>query len=1171
MSTSVSRAGKSKPKTLLALLTTFLVALSGLFVVPAATAAEGPSVSVSVAPRTGGEVTVTGAGFDPAGVGIYLGLAESSFSNFYEASPEDTSWISATSHSLNADGTFSVQMTVPAYEEGIEYAFFTSKAHGQGVGDPSQNTKTLLTYEAAPAVETSIALSSSLAEVEAGDSVTLTANVSPADASGSVQFYNGETPVGEAQGVSGGSASVNTGALVAGMHSFTAAFLPADTDVFVASSSATVSVVATEEEALAEPEKELEASPVTGTDDAGLTWAFKDSWNTYVHSPWTMGKLIVSDGATRGENDVIGFASDSNDLNVATGYGTIKYTGTVRWVSDAHGFDITMSNPWVIIDAEGTRISAEVSEVKAAGNPGTSRIIVATLDDPSSTDAEGVRSWTNQATTLANLTQPKGGWERYAGNEGAPVSFSVAVPQETVWSPSITVYEADGVTPLDENTPVYDGDKIVIKGSGFDPEANIGGGGMPIPNTLPQGSYIVFGNFAEEWQPSVGVDSTQRAVGSQAWVLSKSVLDQVPANFQGAIKAQWAELAEDGTFEATLTVGPPTNRNGTPATLPENGIYGVYSYGAAGVVNADQELGVAVNYQGERPTEWTPAIEVFMADGVTPYTNQEVSEGDKLVVKGTGFDPESNIGTNLNSPIPAGQPQGTFIVFGNFAAEWKPSEGNSSTSRFMHKDARQWAVSDAVFDALENPASIADSRDVLAEDGSFTTTVTLKAPTAEQVLPANGQWGIYTYAGGVGTVNAAQEIGVAINFASEDSDDSDEEEQAAGSLFWGVKESFVNYISSAGKVTVTEPAGRDGNIFGFPLSSTDAWDAETETGSLAYSGEVNFFAHGGVLNITLTNPIIEVLNENEALLKVEYEGALKTIATVDLSVAQRTANEDGSVTWADATVIATSGTTHIFGSNYPAGTELAPATFTAGAVSEEPIEGGETPSEPEEDTETQVVAPPTSEPAEQCVARAVVGGSMTWGFKSSFVNYVNGPIAKGKFTNTGFSASSGALNPENGGIGIANFGGSVNGTGHGGVLNYTVSNPSIQITGPSTGILYATAGGSRVAYANLAFSSLNVGANSVSGNASVTLTAAGSATLGDYADMYGPSTAMDPLSFSVSLGGEVECDSSTDPVLLAATGTPEQGTAAMINIALVLMLIGAGLVSARRRGAFAQR
>src|SRR5690606_3313948 len=39
------RARKSKSKALLAPLTSFLVALSGLFVVPAATAAEGPTVN----------------------------------------------------------------------------------------------------------------------------------------------------------------------------------------------------------------------------------------------------------------------------------------------------------------------------------------------------------------------------------------------------------------------------------------------------------------------------------------------------------------------------------------------------------------------------------------------------------------------------------------------------------------------------------------------------------------------------------------------------------------------------------------------------------------------------------------------------------------------------------------------------------------------------------------------------------------------------------------------------------------------------------------------------------------------------------------------------------------------------------------------------------------------
>ena len=993
MSTSVTRARRSKSKGLLALLTSVLVALSGLFVVPAATAA--PLVTVTEAPREGGQVTVTGAGFDGSegGAGIYVGLGPAGLPGFYTGASSifETVWVAPSNENgvgesgrtgaMNPDGSFSVTFDVPAFEEGTSYALYTSKAHGQGFADPSQNSITEVKYAPVPAASTGLVLAANLTAVDEGDSVTLSATVTPADAVGSVQFFDGDSAVGDLREVSEGKAGYTVADLSAGTHSFSAVFVPADENLFEGSTSNAVAV----EVAPAEEEEETPAAQ---------------------------------------------------------------------------------------------------PKVEVIGN----------------------------------------------------------------------------ITDLDPNAETI----VTVKGSGFLPNAPAtSGANRPPLNGQFAGAYVAFGSYADEWQPSSGAESSTRVGLDVRWAVPAESFDAIGGEARGGII-----LSADGTFETTLTLAPDE------AKALADGNYGIVTYPGGGANYAPFETFTAVTFasgETETPEEWIPAIEIFMADGVTPYTDQEVRDGDELVVKGTGFDPESNIGTNPNSPIPAGQPQGTFIVFGNFAAEWKPSEDVSSTNRVMNKDARQWAVTDAVFDALENPASIADSRDVLAEDGSFTATVTLKAPTEQQVLPANGQWGIYTYAGGVGTVNAAQEIGVKINFAVEDSGDTDEEVQAAGSLYWGVKESFVGYISGAGKITVTEPAGRDGNIFGFPLSSTDAWDAETETGSLAYGGEVNFFAHGGALNITLTNPVIEVLNDNEALLKVEYEGALKTIATVDLSAAQRTANDDGSVTWTGATVIATEGTTDIFGSNYPAGTDLAPVTFTAGAVSEEPIEGGETPSEPEEDTETPVVTPPANESADQCVARAVVGGSMTWGFKASFVNYVNGPIAKGTFTNTGFGASSGALNPENRGIGITNFSGSMNGTGHDGVLDYTVSNPSIQITGPNTGILYATAGGSRVAYANLSFSSLNVSANSVSGNASATLTAAGSATLGDYADMYRAGTAMDPLSFSVTLGGEVPCDDSTDPVALAATGSAEQGAVSMMGIAALLMLAGAGLLGARRRSARVQR
>ncbi|MEK8226201.1 hypothetical protein NKG05_09225 [Oerskovia sp. M15] len=132
------------------------------------------------------------------------------------------------------------------------------------------------------------------------------------------------------------------------------------------------------------------------------------------------------------------------------------------------------------------------------------------------------------------------------------------------------------------------GDEIVVKGSGFDPAANVGGRGAPIPANLPQGTYVVFGSFAETWQPSSGAASSTREVGTQAWALAESVLDQVPPMFQGTIRSQWANIADDGTFTARLTIK-------APAAL-EGGRHGVYTYGAGGVTNAAQELAVPVTF-----------------------------------------------------------------------------------------------------------------------------------------------------------------------------------------------------------------------------------------------------------------------------------------------------------------------------------------------------------------------------------------------------------------------------------------------------------------------------------------------------------------------------------------------------------------------------------------------
>ncbi|WEK61886.1 MAG: HtaA domain-containing protein [Candidatus Microbacterium colombiense] len=432
--------------------------------------------------------------------------------------------------------------------------------------------------------------------------------------------------------------------------------------------------------------------------------------------------------------------------------------------------------------------------------------------------------------------------------------------EQTPASPSISVFLADGVTAVGE-TALKAGDKVVVKGSGYDPAANVGGRGVPIPSTLPQGTYVVFGNFASAWQPSTGAASSTRSVGSQVWALSEGVLNQVPSQYQGAIRSQWVDIASDGTFTATLTLKDT-------ATTP--GAYGVYTYGAGGVVNADQERTVALNYaltpkitvspalstltpgitatvsgtnfgaapgvyaaiietgteagvttgggyaamQYVRPISggafsvdltaaagkldrtktyevlvWTqhtlptaqtilaraavaisdgdwdvifpkpvaPSISVFLADGVTAVGETALKAGDKVVVKGSGYDPAANVG-GRGVPIPSTLPQGTYVVFGNFASAWQPSTGAASSTRSV--GSQVWALSEGVLNQVPSQyqGAIRSQWVDIASDGTFTATLTLK-----DTANTPGAYGVYTYGAG-GVVNADQERTVALNY-----------------------------------------------------------------------------------------------------------------------------------------------------------------------------------------------------------------------------------------------------------------------------------------------------------------------------------------------------------------------------------------------------------------------
>jgi len=105
------------------------------------------------------------------------------------------------------------------------------------------------------------------------------------------------------------------------------------------------------------------------------------------------------------------------------------------------------------------------------------------------------------------------------------------------------------------------------------------------------------------------------------------------------------------------------------------------------------------------------------------------------------------------------------------------------------------------------------------------------------------------------------------------------------------------------------------------------------------------------------------------------------------------------------------------------------------------------------------MSPATPASAAPAAACTVVDGSLTWGFKESFRSYISGSIARGEWevldgatyeTPTfGWSGGTGAYDPATA-TGEAAFAGGIRFTGHGGLLDTTVENPTLVLTSATT-------------------------------------------------------------------------------------------------------------------------
>ncbi|MEW6873234.1 HtaA domain-containing protein [Trueperella pyogenes] len=442
-------------------------------------------------------------------------------------------------------------------------------------------------------------------------------------------------------------------------------------------------------------------------------------------------------------------------------------------------------------------------------------------------------------------------------------------------------------------------------------------------------------------------------------------------------------------------------------------------------------------------------------------------------------------------------------------------------------------------------------------------------------------------------------------------------------LNWGLKESFRNYVSgdfAKGKWELSDGAT---GTFTFPLKDPKQF-TPGKYDNLDFAGKVHFTAHHGLLDLAIEQPTVrkgdsgwelvvtvavnpfdksKIADALAGKIKIDKSKiATKRVVLATLSEPEVSGTNDEQTIHFRSVKLTAEGAKS-FANFYKEGQELDPMTIKVTKGKSDGAEKPKTdekPSQPQPQGKEKADTPRAAEPkdnntsedkaaAKQCVVdphkKRVTQGTLSWGLRASFTTYIRGAIAHGKWdlngaswdgTNFNFPVSGGTFNTKTK-SGTIYYSGSVHFTGHDGVLDLTISRPSLTINGNS-GALYMNVVGSdmsgkkfdlgRVHFANAAIDKISATDTALNFSASsVTLTAAGAKA---FAGFYKAGEALAPLSGKATLVPATSCDPKTGELVeydafgkkLAHTGAE---LPAVILAALTMLVMGAGLVVARRR------
>lgn len=720
----------------------------------------------------------------------------------------------------------------------------------------------------------------------------------------------------------------------------------------------------------------------------------------------------------------------------------------------------------------------------------------------------------------------------YSASTAPALSYAVTAtatePETPVRVPTLTLSTSTGLDPA--------GEEITVTGTGYDPA-------QPIYLTTCTD------------RPLSEVDFAFISAGCTA---GAKLVTSTPRT------DTMVKFAADGSFETTLRVAP---KGDTTA------VYTIADH--TGMTNRSQDAKAVVSF-ATAPAEPLPAPTLT----VTPNTDVDPS-GATLTVEGRNYR-QSEVGA------------GFALRFGWVAETWKPTDGAADAARPSISYVR-------VSDAPTGGTNLQWSENA---DGTvdFSWSVEVDQKSANDKRPGDDyRLGVFTFGNKVSQgLQPDNEIFVPVTWA---------------------EVAPQPEPTKSPRITVTPNADLDPAVSNtLTVSGTGFVGDSAANGAYVVFGEKSLWAGagplpaegwvqlawvrpgsivGGAFTVELTVPAGSLDPTKSYHVATSAAHALsitdRTLDTfADVTVAQPTAP---FVAFAGSATVAQGGVLEFTGGGFAPGdvvTAVAhsepvmigtatadaggrvsfswavPAGFATGDHTLELSVGGAVAASAPFRVTAAAVAAAVESPAEpSCVARSVSGATIEWGVKESYRSYITGPIAKGEISG-GWGSGSGAYSPEND-RGRVSFGGSVHYTGHSGLLDMTLSNPRVQITGANTASLIVNVqskgyngspdvNANGVVFATLSLPAATTTANRISWTgASATLTAAGAEA---FAGFYSAGEALDSVNITFPLGAEVPCDASTDATLAATGGQAPVDT---LWLGAGMLLIGALAVSFTRR------